>query len=66
MLGARPSQPTHCSPDRGLRDQLADPAEHRASKYAVGVAALHPALPPNPWHQTLRRYFTPPQLQVGA
>jgi hypothetical protein len=29
------------------------------SKYCVGVAALHPELPSNPWHQTLRRYFEP-------
>jgi hypothetical protein len=29
------------------------------SKYAIGVAALHPEVPSNPWHQTLRRYFTP-------
>jgi hypothetical protein len=27
------------------------------SKYCVGVAALHPELPSNPWHPTLRRYF---------
>jgi VTC domain len=27
------------------------------SKYCVGVAALHPELPSNPWHATLRRYF---------
>jgi hypothetical protein len=29
------------------------------SKYCVGVAALHPELRSNPWHQTLRRYFEP-------
>jgi hypothetical protein len=29
------------------------------SKYCVGVAALHPELPSNPWHRTLRRYFGP-------
>ena len=29
------------------------------SKYCVAVAALHPELPSNPWHQTLRRYFGP-------
>jgi hypothetical protein len=34
------------------------------SKYCVAVAALHPELPSNPWHQTLRRYFTP--LQAAA
>ena len=27
------------------------------SKYCVGVAALHPELPSNPWQQTLRHYF---------
>jgi hypothetical protein len=30
----------------------------------VAVAALHPELPSNPWHQTLRRYFEP--LTVAA
>ena len=34
------------------------------SKYCVAVAALHPELPSNPWHQTLRRYFEP--LQSSA
>ena len=29
------------------------------SKYCVAVAALHPELPSNPWHRTLRRYFEP-------
>jgi hypothetical protein len=29
------------------------------SKYCIGVAALHPELPSNPWHPTLRRYFEP-------
>jgi hypothetical protein len=29
------------------------------SKYCVGVAALHPELPSNPWRRTLRRYFGP-------
>jgi hypothetical protein len=29
------------------------------SKYCVAVAALHPELPSNPWHQILRRYFGP-------
>ena len=31
------------------------------SKYAVGIAALHPEVPGNPWHATLHRYFQPPQ-----
>jgi VTC domain len=43
--------------DRILRDLGVRPAA--VSKYAVGVAALHPELPSNPWHQTLRRYFEP-------
>ena len=44
-------------PDRILRDLGVRPAS--VSKYCVGVAALHPELPSNPWHQTLRRYFGP-------
>ena len=44
--------------DRMLREFGVRPAS--VSKYAVGVAALHPELPSNPWHQTLRRYFAPP------
>jgi VTC domain len=43
--------------DRILRELRVHPAS--VSKYAVGVAALHPELPGNPWHQTLRRYFGP-------
>jgi hypothetical protein len=43
--------------DRILRDLGVRPAT--VSKYCVGVAALHPELPSNPWHQTLRRYFKP-------
>jgi hypothetical protein len=45
------------APDRILRELGVRPAS--VSKYAVGVAALHPELPSNPWHQTLRRYFEP-------
>ena len=48
--------------DRVLRRLGVRPAS--VSKYAVGVAALHPELPSNPWHQTLRRYFEP--LQAAA
>ena len=48
--------------DRILRDLGVRPAS--VSKYAVGVAALHPELPSNPWHQTLWRYFEP--LQAAA
>ena len=44
--------------DRMLRELGVRPAS--VSKYAVGVAALHPELPSNPWHQTLRRYFAAP------
>jgi hypothetical protein len=43
--------------DRILRDLRVRPAS--VSKYCVAVAALHPELPSNPWHQTLRRYFAP-------
>jgi hypothetical protein len=43
------------SADRILRDMGIRPA--RISKYCVGVAALHPAMPSNPWHPVLRRYF---------
>ena len=49
--------------DRFLRQLGVRPVS--VSKYAVAVAALHPELPSNPWHQTLRRYFTPLQ-QVAA
>jgi hypothetical protein len=45
------------APDRILREFGVRPAT--VSKYCVGVAALHPELPSNPWHQTLRRYFEP-------
>ena len=48
--------------DRFLRDLGVRPVS--VSKYAVAVAALHPELPSNPWHQTLRRYFEP--LQAAA
>ncbi len=27
------------------------------SKYCIGIAGLHPEVPSNPWHSTLRRYF---------
>ena len=43
--------------DRILRALGVRPAS--VSKYCVAVAALHPELPSNPWHQTLRRYFEP-------
>ena len=52
----------HSPADRVLRDLGVRPAT--VSKYCVGVAALHPELPSNPWHQTLRRYFEP--LQASA
>ena len=45
------------APDRILRDLGVRPA--KVSKYCVAVAALHPELPSNPWHQTLQRYFQP-------
>lgn len=31
----------------------------RISKFAVGLAALRPALPSNAWHRVLRRYVSP-------
>jgi hypothetical protein len=48
--------------DRVLRELGVRPAS--VSKYCVAVAALHPELPSNPWHQTLKRYFEP--LQAAA
>ena len=48
--------------DRMLRTLGVQPTS--VTKYAVAVAALHPELPSNPWHQTLRRYFTPLQTAV--
>jgi hypothetical protein len=48
--------------DRILRELGVRPVS--VSKYCVAVAALHPELPSNPWHQTLRRYFAP--LQAAA
>ena len=50
------------APDHILRRFGVRPVS--VSKYCVGVAALHPELPSNPWHRTLRRYFGP--LQVIA
>jgi hypothetical protein len=49
-------------PDKILRHFGVRPVS--VSKYCVGIAALHPDLPSNPWHRTLRRYFGP--LQVLA
>ena len=49
--------------DRILRDLGVRPVS--VSKYCVAVAALHPELPSNPWHQTLRRYFEPRQLAAA-
>jgi VTC domain len=49
--------------DRILRELGVRPAS--VSKYCVAVAALHPELPSNPWHQTLRRYFEPRQLAAA-
>jgi hypothetical protein len=50
------------APDQILRRFGVRPVS--VSKYCVGIAALHPELPSNPWHRTLRRYFGP--LQVLA
>lgn len=41
--------------DRMLRQMGVRPVQ--ISKYCVGVAGLHPELPSNPWHATLRRHF---------
>ncbi|TWF78458.1 VTC domain-containing protein [Pseudonocardia hierapolitana] len=50
------------APDQILRRFGVRPVS--VSKYCVGIAALHPELPSNPWHRTLRRYFGP--LRVAA
>ena len=51
-------------PDRILRDLGVRPVS--VSKYCVGIAALHPNLLSNPWHDTLRRYFAPRQAVTAA
>jgi hypothetical protein len=48
------------APDRILRHFGVRPVS--VSKYCVGIAALHPELPSNPWHRTLRRHFGPLQV----
>jgi VTC domain len=45
------------APERILRELGVRPLS--VSKYCVGIAALHPELPSNPWHHTLERYFGP-------
>jgi VTC domain len=45
------------APDEILRRLGVRPAS--VSKYCVGLAALHPELPSNPWHRTIRQYFGP-------
>ena len=57
MLVESKSSARGSAADRILRELGVRPAS--VSKYCVGVAALHPELPSNPWHQTLRRYFEP-------
>jgi hypothetical protein len=52
------------APDEILRRLGVRPAS--ISKYCVGVAALHPELPSNPWHHTLRRYFGPLAVTARA
>jgi hypothetical protein len=44
--------------DAALRGLGLRPVE--LSKYCLAVALLYPAIPSNPWHRTLRRYFTGP------
>ena len=55
LVESKSASPAGSAADRILRELGVHPAS--VSKYAVGVAALHPELPSNPWHQTLRRYF---------
>jgi hypothetical protein len=48
----------------GPADRLLWAAGHRPeslSKYAFGVATLHPELPHNTWHRALRRYVRAPE-----
>ncbi|MFC5288166.1 polyphosphate polymerase domain-containing protein [Actinokineospora guangxiensis] len=47
------------SADRLLRDLGVRPIS--MSKYCVGVAALHPGVPSNPWRRMLRQHFEPGQ-----
>ena len=36
------------------------------SKYGLGIAALHPEVPSNPWHATLSHYFDEPVVEGPA
>jgi hypothetical protein len=36
------------------------------SKYCIGIAALHPEVPANPWHATLAHYFEQPMQNRPA
>lgn len=38
----------------------------KISKYGTGLAALHPELPSNKWHRTLKRHFTAPAGRSDA
>ncbi len=38
----------------------------KISKFATGLAALHPELPSNKWHRTLRRHFPPRHTVMRA
>ncbi|GAA1953581.1 polyphosphate polymerase domain-containing protein [Microbacterium aquimaris] len=49
--------------DRALWRQGHRPA--RISKYGTGMAALHPALPSNPWHRVLTRHFVHATVSDG-
>lgn len=48
--GTAPSDADRALWHHGYRPQ-------RISKYATGLAAMHPELPANRWHRTLQRYF---------
>jgi hypothetical protein len=62
LVESKSSRHGDSAADRLLRDLGVRPVS--VSKYCVGIAALHPDLPSNPWHPILRRYFTPRQTAV--
>jgi VTC domain len=48
--------PDSSAADRALRELGLRPVQ--ISKYCVAVALLHPGIRANPWHRTMRRYFS--------
>ncbi|MDO5080870.1 polyphosphate polymerase domain-containing protein [Buchananella hordeovulneris] len=56
------SGPTPSTLDRVLWARGIRPT--RFSKYATALTALKPELPTNRWHRTLRRHFSPGQVEV--